>query len=143
MSLEPDEEFASPNPEARLFAAVLAQAVNDLFYSPGALADRSAKARTREESLRLLTDETGDWADHREFLCSMAGLDPVAFRQRILERLRRAPPEPIVTGRDRSDADRARKRDYQRRRHERLKAAKAAETAAAAILSPPLANAAE
>lgn len=77
-----------PSSCAALISTVINRAVADLF-------DASAKPskRDREESLRLLTDEHGEWADHRNELCACLGLDGDDLRHRTLERIKRERPE--------------------------------------------------
>ncbi len=79
------------NPDAALAAAVLQIAWNDL-RAPVSSASNSAavvKPHERAEAIAFCTARDGNWAKSREAWCDMAGIDPVAFRERALLRIGR------------------------------------------------------
>lgn len=81
---------SKPGAEYQLFAEVLNQSILDL---------GGPSQRDKDDSVRLLTNEGGEYARHRDWLCTMAGIDPVAFFERVAPIARHAALTPIVKGR--------------------------------------------
>lgn len=75
--------------EQALFAAALEQAILDL---------GGPSQREKEVSIRLLTESTGEFADHRMWLCFQAGIDPDAFFEKVAPMARQASRTPISKG---------------------------------------------
>jgi|GEM_PF-4823521 len=75
--------------ERNLFAAALHQAILDLGGN---------NQRDKDESIRLLTDEQGEYARHRTWLCFQAGIDPESFFERVSPIARQAAVTPISKG---------------------------------------------
>jgi hypothetical protein len=76
--------------ERRLWTAIVAQVVRDLF-SPDSLL--TPVERTR--ALRWLTEPSGDLARDRRIACAFAGQDGDVLRERVISILNGAPPPPF------------------------------------------------
>ena len=70
------------SPERALIAAVIAQAVRDLFVT--VIVGAPSEEAARREALAFLTDETGAWAQSREALCLEVGIDPGMVRRTVI-----------------------------------------------------------
>ena len=69
-------------PEADLIISILSQAISDLFGT----AHSSEKNRdlVRREALAFLTQKHGGWANRRNELCSLIGIESDAMRSRVI-----------------------------------------------------------
>ncbi|MEO0880223.1 MAG: hypothetical protein AAFY22_10985 [Pseudomonadota bacterium] len=90
--------LSMPGAERDLFAQVLNQAILDL---------NGPLERDKKESILLLTETQGDFARHRDWLCSMAGLDPVAFFEKTAPLALKAAEMPIAKGKPASKSRQA------------------------------------
>jgi hypothetical protein len=70
-------------PETRFVRAILAQAVSDLFGSLSILTPHQQR-HERQDALLFLTATSGKWFEQRETFCSLVGIDPGIFRDRIV-----------------------------------------------------------
>lgn len=77
---------SKPGSEQDLFAEVLTRAIMDL---------QGPSEYDKDESIRLFTDEFGDYAKHRTWLCINAGIDPDAFIEKIAPIAQKAAETPI------------------------------------------------
>jgi len=76
------EQHAQP-PEQRLAFAVLARAIEDISLPLTALRHPRKVYLARSEA-RLFCTGNGIWRQSRELWCDAAGVDPNAFRQRMM-----------------------------------------------------------
>jgi len=75
-----------PSPEQRLFYAIIMSAVRDLFLkSTGSSSDSDAqRVSTRKEALDFFVGG-GSWAQSREDICTIIGVDPDLLKSNIIE----------------------------------------------------------
>ena len=71
-------------PTAQLVYAIIAQAVQDLFGSPGSNLTASQCSNARRDALKFLTASSGSWAQWRRTYCDLVGLDDEILRARIV-----------------------------------------------------------
>lgn len=71
-------------PEAALITAIIMQAYRDLFVTvqPDTTKGFTTHAE-RDQAIAFLTDHTGAYARHRNYLCSLIGLDGNVLAERI------------------------------------------------------------
>lgn len=82
-------------PQRELWAAVLEQALADVFTVPSGCSHRAERVKTRNEAIALLTDASGEWARQRAMICGLIDSDPDAIRSRVLQRMALTPPPEI------------------------------------------------
>jgi hypothetical protein len=63
-----------------LWAAVLAQVLSDAFGESRRPIAESEQTKARSFCLA----DSGQWAKEREVVCALAGIDPAAFREKVL-----------------------------------------------------------
>lgn len=76
-------EAVASRPEARLVAAVIAQAIQDLGVRTSAMGDSDRDAAAAD-AFSFLTDTTGAWAASREHWCLLCDLDGDVLRERVV-----------------------------------------------------------
>ena len=97
-------------PQALMWCAVIRQAWRDVFEVPTAADGYAERVEARAEALSFLTDETGEWAEHRAFVCGLTGSAecPNRLRERALLQMILTPPPPIEMSEcERLEAERA------------------------------------
>jgi len=92
MSIQPDPSaFRSASAVGReqrtLWLAVIHVAFNDFFERPVGADDPARQAEAREEAERFLFDRSGEWAESREKIAAMAGVNGEAVRMEAWRRL--------------------------------------------------------
>lgn len=70
-------------PETRFVMAILAQAVSDLFGGLSSLTPHQQR-HERQDALLFLTATSGKWSEQRKRFCTLVGIDPDDFRERIV-----------------------------------------------------------
>ncbi len=88
-----DRGHAAGQGTRQLFCAVIALAIEDAFCTATVAKSNGASCagNDQREALRFLLDERGEWAEARERICTMAGIDATALRERMLKRKDRTP----------------------------------------------------
>lgn len=74
--------------EQDLWCAVLEQAINDAdlaYRTPDTKAIQNFPLPERRDAIAFIEAEHGPWARSRRDICSAAGIDPDAFRERCLK----------------------------------------------------------
>ena len=107
---DPGDPGEDSDPIRTLWIAVVAQAWNDAFMAPRSIPAGSTPGQAdmaRGEARRWLTLDFGDWANDRETVCELAGVDPDMLRRvarRKLDSIRSERPGAEVIDIDRAFA---------------------------------------
>lgn len=86
-------------PEAALVTAIIMQAYRDLFVTIKSDANTSLASQTdQDKAIAFLTDNMGRWAQHRNHLCWLIGLDGNVLAERVRRMMQGGPfPDPYAS----------------------------------------------
>lgn len=81
------ESGAGENLTGNIYAAVIAQAVDDAVFGTSTSSD-AAQMADWEQAVSFCTMQRGEWRESRETLCEAVGIDPDIIRNHVLAILR-------------------------------------------------------